>query len=158
VRSLLMPTSLLGLARSNDCAQHSHLSAANRAIFIASLICVAVQHSKTENRGILRKCQTSTATSAEPGDLPFSLEAASQPLLSPPHPSLPAPFAKSAITTRTFVASSRHSSSVRPCNPSLSAEWSRMSGFCRFHRYNPALLNFLLQELVTLRQNDWQTT
>jgi hypothetical protein len=52
VRSLLMPTSLLGLARTNDCAQHLHLSAANRAIVIASIICVAVQHSKTENRGI----------------------------------------------------------------------------------------------------------
>ena len=37
LRSLLMPTSLLGLARTNDFAQHSHLSAANRAIFIASM-------------------------------------------------------------------------------------------------------------------------
>ena len=37
MRSLLMPTSLLGLARTNDFAQHSHLSAANRAIFIASM-------------------------------------------------------------------------------------------------------------------------
>jgi hypothetical protein len=37
VRSLLMPTSLLGLARTNDCAQYLHLSAANRAIFIASM-------------------------------------------------------------------------------------------------------------------------
>jgi hypothetical protein len=33
----LKAASLLGLARSNDCAQHSHLSAANRAIFIASM-------------------------------------------------------------------------------------------------------------------------
>jgi hypothetical protein len=33
-----------------------------------------------------------------------------------------------------------------------------MSRFYRFHRHNPALLDFLLQELVTLRQNDWQTT
>jgi hypothetical protein len=74
VRSLLMPTSLLGLAHTNDCAQHSHLSAANRAIFIASIICVTVQHSKTEKTGAYaRKCQTSTATPAEPGDLPFGL-------------------------------------------------------------------------------------
>jgi hypothetical protein len=53
LRSLLMPTSLLGLAHTNDCAQHSHPSAAIRAIFIASIICVTVQHSKTENRDIL---------------------------------------------------------------------------------------------------------
>lgn len=33
-----------------------------------------------------------------------------------------------------------------------------MSRFYRFHRRNPALLNFLLQELATLRQNDWPTT
>lgn len=33
-----------------------------------------------------------------------------------------------------------------------------MSRFYRFHRYNPALLNFLLQELVTLRENKWRTT
>src|ERR1700723_1642394 len=45
VRSLLMPTSLLGLAHTNDCAQHSHPSAAIRAIFIVSIICVTVQHS-----------------------------------------------------------------------------------------------------------------
>lgn len=32
------------------------------------------------------------------------------------------------------------------------------SRFYRFHRYNPALLNFLLQELVTLRENQWPTT
>jgi hypothetical protein len=53
VRSLLFPISLLGLAHTNDCAQHSHPSAAIRAIFVASIICVTVQHSKTENRGIL---------------------------------------------------------------------------------------------------------
>jgi hypothetical protein len=33
-----------------------------------------------------------------------------------------------------------------------------MSRFFRFHRHNPALLNFLLQELVTLRKNEWPTT
>jgi hypothetical protein len=33
-----------------------------------------------------------------------------------------------------------------------------MSRFYRFHRYNPALLDFLLQELLTLRQNQWPTT
>jgi hypothetical protein len=33
-----------------------------------------------------------------------------------------------------------------------------MSRFYRFHRRNPQLLDFLLQELVTLRKNDWQTT
>jgi len=33
-----------------------------------------------------------------------------------------------------------------------------MSRFYRFHRHNPPLLDFLLQELVTLRQNDWPTT
>ena len=33
-----------------------------------------------------------------------------------------------------------------------------MSRFYRFHRRNPALLDFLLQELVTLRQNNWPTT
>ena len=33
-----------------------------------------------------------------------------------------------------------------------------MSRFYRFHRHNPALLDFLLQELVTLRQNNWPTT
>jgi hypothetical protein len=33
-----------------------------------------------------------------------------------------------------------------------------MSRFYRFHRYNPALLDFLLQELVTLQQNQWPTT
>jgi len=33
-----------------------------------------------------------------------------------------------------------------------------MSRFYRFHRYKPALLDFLLQELVTLRQNQWLTT
>jgi hypothetical protein len=33
-----------------------------------------------------------------------------------------------------------------------------MSRFYRFHRRNPALLDFLLQELVTLRRNDWPTT
>lgn len=32
-----------------------------------------------------------------------------------------------------------------------------MSRFYRFHRYNPALFNFLLQELVTLRANRWPT-
>jgi hypothetical protein len=32
------------------------------------------------------------------------------------------------------------------------------SRFYRFHRHNPALLDFLLQELVTLRQNNWPTT
>jgi hypothetical protein len=37
LRSLLTPTSLLDLARTNDCAQHSHPSAAIRAIFIASM-------------------------------------------------------------------------------------------------------------------------
>ena len=37
MRSLLMPTSLLGLAYTNDCAQHSHPSAAIRAIFTASM-------------------------------------------------------------------------------------------------------------------------
>jgi hypothetical protein len=53
LRSLLLPTSLLRPARLNDCAQHSHLPAAIRAIFIASLICFTVRHSKTENRGML---------------------------------------------------------------------------------------------------------
>lgn len=33
-----------------------------------------------------------------------------------------------------------------------------MSRFYRFQRHNPALLDFLLQELVTLRQNEWSTT
>jgi hypothetical protein len=33
-----------------------------------------------------------------------------------------------------------------------------MSRFYRFHRHNPPLLNFLLQELVTLRENQWPTT
>jgi len=33
-----------------------------------------------------------------------------------------------------------------------------MRRFYRFHRHNPMLLNFLLQELVTLRQNGWPTT
>jgi hypothetical protein len=32
-----------------------------------------------------------------------------------------------------------------------------MSRFYRFHRHNPHLLNFLLQELVTLRENQWPT-
>lgn len=32
------------------------------------------------------------------------------------------------------------------------------SRFYRFHRRNPALLDFLLQELVTLRENQWPTT
>jgi hypothetical protein len=50
---LLMPNSLLGHAHTNDCAQHLHLSAANWAIFIASIIFVTVQHSKSANRGIL---------------------------------------------------------------------------------------------------------
>ena len=36
---------------------------------------------------------------------------------------------------------------------------SRMTTrFYRFHRRNPQLLDFLLQELVLLRQNDWGTT
>jgi hypothetical protein len=33
-----------------------------------------------------------------------------------------------------------------------------MSRFYRFHRRNPALLDFLLQELLTLRNNSWPTT
>ena len=33
-----------------------------------------------------------------------------------------------------------------------------MSRFYRFHRYNPTLLAFLLQELVILRQNEWPST
>jgi hypothetical protein len=33
-----------------------------------------------------------------------------------------------------------------------------MSRFYRFHRHNLPLLNFLLQELLTLRDNDWSTT
>src|SRR5271168_4665184 len=33
-----------------------------------------------------------------------------------------------------------------------------MSRFYRFHRHNRGLLNFLLQELVTLRANQWPTT
>ena len=33
-----------------------------------------------------------------------------------------------------------------------------MSRFYRFHRCNPSLLDFLLQELVTLRDSDWPTT
>jgi hypothetical protein len=33
-----------------------------------------------------------------------------------------------------------------------------MSRFYRFHRKNPTLLDFLLQELVTLAQNNWPTT
>ena len=48
-----MPPSLLGLTPTNDCAKNSDPLVAIRAIFIASLICVTVQHSKTENRGIL---------------------------------------------------------------------------------------------------------
>lgn len=32
------------------------------------------------------------------------------------------------------------------------------SRFYSFHRRNPALLDFLLQELVTLRENNWPTT
>ena len=32
------------------------------------------------------------------------------------------------------------------------------SRFYRFHRHNPALLDFLLQELLTLRANDWRTS
>ena len=71
VRSLLMPTSLLGLARTNDCAQHSHLSAANRAIFIASIICVTVQHSKTENRGILPEMSNFYCHPGKAGGSPF---------------------------------------------------------------------------------------
>jgi hypothetical protein len=63
VRSLLMPTSLLGLARTNDCAQHLHLSFASQS---------NIQKQKTV--AYARKCQTSTATPAEPGDLPFGLD------------------------------------------------------------------------------------
>lgn len=33
-----------------------------------------------------------------------------------------------------------------------------MTRFYRFHRHNPALLDFLLQELVTLKENRWATT
>ena len=33
-----------------------------------------------------------------------------------------------------------------------------MSRFYRFHRHNPWLLDFLLQELVTLKENQWCTT
>jgi hypothetical protein len=33
-----------------------------------------------------------------------------------------------------------------------------MSRFYRFHRHNPLLLDFLLQELLTLRANQWLTT
>ena len=33
-----------------------------------------------------------------------------------------------------------------------------MRRFYRFHRHNPALLNFLLQELDVLRENKWPTT
>jgi hypothetical protein len=33
-----------------------------------------------------------------------------------------------------------------------------MSRFCRFHRKNPHLLDFLIQELQTLRENHWPTT
>lgn len=33
-----------------------------------------------------------------------------------------------------------------------------MSRFYRFHRHNPTLLDFLLQELMTLRENGWRTT
>jgi hypothetical protein len=73
VRSLLMPTSLLGLARTNDCAQHSHLSAANRAIFIASIICVTVQHSKIENRGILPEMSNCYCHPGKAGESPHPL-------------------------------------------------------------------------------------
>jgi hypothetical protein len=62
---------LLGLARTNDCAQHSHLSAANRAIFIASIICVTVQHSKTENRGILPEMSNCYCHPGKAGGSPF---------------------------------------------------------------------------------------
>ena len=33
-----------------------------------------------------------------------------------------------------------------------------MTRFYRFHRHNPFLLDFLLQELMTLRENGWPTT
>lgn len=33
-----------------------------------------------------------------------------------------------------------------------------MSRFYRFHRQNPMLLNFILQELMTLRANEWCST
>jgi hypothetical protein len=35
---------------------------------------------------------------------------------------------------------------------------SELTRFYRFHRRNTALLDFLLQELLTLRQNQWPTT
>ena len=71
VRSLLMLTSLFGLRRTNDCAQHLHLSAANRAIFTASLICVTVQHSKTENHGILPEMSDFYCHPGRAGGSPF---------------------------------------------------------------------------------------
>ena len=33
-----------------------------------------------------------------------------------------------------------------------------MSRFYRFHRHNPSLLDFLLQELTVLRENKWRNT
>jgi hypothetical protein len=71
VRSLLMPTSLFGLTRTNDCAQNSVPSVAIRAIFITSLICVTVQHSKTENRGILPEMSNCYCHPGKAGGSPF---------------------------------------------------------------------------------------
>jgi hypothetical protein len=66
-----MPTSLLGLARTNDFAQHSLLSAANRTILISSLFCVTVQHSQIGNRGILTEMSNLYCHPGRAGDLPF---------------------------------------------------------------------------------------
>ena len=66
-----MPISLLGLTRTNDCAQNSDPSVAIRAIFIASLICVTVQHSKTENRGILPEMSNCYCHPGKAGGSPF---------------------------------------------------------------------------------------
>ena len=60
---LLMPTSLLGLARTNDCAQHSHLSAANRATFIASM----------------HLCHSPTFKNRKPGHTPGNVKLLLQP-------------------------------------------------------------------------------
>jgi hypothetical protein len=73
VHSLLMPTSLLGLAGTNDCAKYSGSSATIQAIFIAYLY-----HSPTFKRQkagtYFRKCQTATSSPEKTGVLPFGVE------------------------------------------------------------------------------------
>jgi hypothetical protein len=82
VPSLLIPTSHLGLARTNDCAQHSHPSAAIRAIFIPSIICVTVHHSETENRAILPEMSNCYCHSGRAGGSPHPLDSCWQSLVS----------------------------------------------------------------------------